>query len=109
MADQAPDEETLLGLMVIPHPLEGREDCLMCHAEEGTVPYPPDHVGRPSSMCLVCHAMTPEESALAVPVEHDLRVIWHSRKLILYTISFILQERSRLRCRSLFLRRYRRG
>lgn len=66
------DEETLLSLMLIPHPLEGREDCLMCHAEGGTVPYPPDHVGRPSSTCLVCHATTEAEEHLPAPVKHDL-------------------------------------
>jgi len=69
---QPPDEQTLLSLMVIPHPLEGREDCLMCHSEAGAVPYPPDHVGRPSATCLVCHAMTQDESTLPVSVKHDL-------------------------------------
>lgn len=72
VAAQPTDEATLLSLMVIPHPLEGREDCLLCHAEGGTVPYPSDHVGRPSSTCLVCHAMTEEEEHLPVPVRHDL-------------------------------------
>jgi hypothetical protein len=72
VAPQPPDDETLLSLMVIPHPLEGREDCLMCHAEGGTLPYPPDHVGRPSTTCLVCHATTQDEGHLPVPVKHDL-------------------------------------
>ena len=72
VAVQPPDEETLLSLMVIPHPLEGREDCLMCHAEGGTLPYPPDHVGRPSSTCLVCHATTEAEEHLPATVNHDL-------------------------------------
>lgn len=68
----AVDEATLLSLMVIPHPLEGREDCLMCHSESGTVPYPPDHAGRPASTCLVCHATTEEEEHLPASVKHDL-------------------------------------
>ncbi len=72
VAPQPVDEETLLSLMVIPHPLEGREDCLMCHAEGGAVPYPPDHVGRPSSTCLVCHATTEAEEHLPATVKHDL-------------------------------------
>ncbi len=71
-APQPVDEEALLSLMVIPHPLEGREDCLMCHAEGGAVPYPPDHVGRPSSTCLVCHATTQAEEHLPATVKHDL-------------------------------------
>jgi hypothetical protein len=72
VAAPPPDEETLLSLMVIPHPLEGREDCLMCHAEGGTLPYPPDHVGRPSSTCLVCHATTEAEEHLPATVQHEL-------------------------------------
>jgi cytochrome b subunit of formate dehydrogenase len=71
-ATPAADEATLLSLMVIPHPLEGREDCLLCHAENAAVPFPADHVGRPSSTCLVCHAATEEEEHLPVPVKHDL-------------------------------------
>jgi hypothetical protein len=62
----------LLSLMVIPHTLEGREDCLMCHSENGVVPFPPDHVGRPSTSCLVCHATTQEETVLPAPIKHDL-------------------------------------
>ncbi len=72
VATQPIDEGTLLSLMVIPHPLEGREDCLMCHAEGGAIPYPPDHVGRLSSTCLVCHATTQAEEHLPATVKHDL-------------------------------------
>jgi len=71
-AAQPADEATLLSLMVIPHALEGRQDCLMCHAENAALPYPPDHVGRPSSTCLVCHATTPAENVLPVSINHDL-------------------------------------
>lgn len=63
---------TLLNLLVIPHALEGRQDCLMCHSQTSAVPYPPDHVGRPSSTCLVCHATTRAEVHLPVGVKHDL-------------------------------------
>ena len=70
--EPATDEATLLSLMVIPHPLEGREDCLMCHAENGTIPYPEDHVGRPAATCLVCHATTEAEEHLPAPVKHDV-------------------------------------
>ena len=44
----------------------------MCHAEGGALPYPPDHVGRPSSTCLVCHAMTEADEHLPATVQHDL-------------------------------------
>jgi cytochrome b subunit of formate dehydrogenase len=66
------DEATLLSLMVIPHDVAGREDCLQCHAEGGALPYPADHVGRPSIACLVCHAMTEAEEHLPAEVKHDL-------------------------------------
>ena len=44
----------------------------MCHAEGGAIPYPPDHVGRPSSTCLVCHATTEADEHLPATVKHDL-------------------------------------
>lgn len=41
----------------VPHPVEGREDCLVCHAEGvGGAPKVPDsHEGRASDTCLLCH------------------------------------------------------
>lgn len=41
---------------VIPHALEGRAACSTCHGIAGSNPYPKDHVGRPDSGCLQCHA-----------------------------------------------------
>jgi formate dehydrogenase gamma subunit len=64
--------QTLLSLMVIPHPLEGHEDCLLCHGEEKIHPYPPDHVGRPATTCLICHGTSEEEEHLPATVKHDL-------------------------------------
>ncbi len=66
------DTQTLLSLMVIPHPVEGREDCLMCHGEDKLNPYPPDHAGRPSTTCLVCHGTSEAEEHLPARVKHDL-------------------------------------
>lgn len=43
------------GIPAVPHPLEGREDCVLCHGEGGVQPYPADHVGRTSDTCLQCH------------------------------------------------------
>ena len=68
----AGERETLLSLMVIPHEVEGREECLLCHAEGAAVPFPADHVGRPSTTCLVCHATTEDEEHLPALVQHDL-------------------------------------
>jgi predicted CXXCH cytochrome family protein len=41
--------------VAIPHPLGGREDCLLCHAKGTVKPYPPDHEGRSKETCSVCH------------------------------------------------------
>jgi hypothetical protein len=71
-ATPAADTQTLLSLMVIPHPLEGRGDCLMCHGEDKPNPFPPDHVGRPSTTCLVCHGVSEAEEHLPAKVKHDL-------------------------------------
>lgn len=40
----------------IPHDLQGRADCLACHAPGGFKPVPPDHAGRASGTCLSCHS-----------------------------------------------------
>lgn len=39
---------------VIPHSLEGRDDCLICHAG-GDYSVPTNHVGHTSETCLSCH------------------------------------------------------
>ncbi|MFQ5593366.1 MAG: cytochrome c3 family protein [Anaerolineae bacterium] len=39
----------------IPHHQEGRSNCLLCHDQEGLVPFPEDHAGRTNDMCLDCH------------------------------------------------------
>ncbi len=38
----------------IPHPLEGRADCLMCHTS-GDLAIPADHAGRANDTCTTCH------------------------------------------------------
>jgi len=38
----------------IPHSLEGRSDCLMCHGK--VAPLPQSHAGRASDTCLNCHS-----------------------------------------------------
>lgn len=39
----------------IPHPLEGRANCITCHGPEGFRPYPANHAGRPVESCTGCH------------------------------------------------------
>lgn len=39
----------------VPHPLEGRSDCLMCHGLAGFKPSPADHVERTNDLCMACH------------------------------------------------------
>ena len=43
------------GLPVIPHTLEGRDDCLVCHGESAFKPFPADHAGRTKDTCTTCH------------------------------------------------------
>lgn len=40
---------------VIPHTLEGRADCLLCHAATAFRPFPADHAGRTNDGCQTCH------------------------------------------------------
>ncbi len=47
----------------IPHEVEGREACLVCHGT-GTLAMPEDHAGRGEETCLACH-----QAASAAPAE----------------------------------------
>ena len=53
----------------IPHPLEGRDNCLACHGPGGVKPFPASHAGRTNDICLVCHqaAVTTVPSPATVP------------------------------------------
>ena len=46
----------------IPHELEGRENCLMCHASGTSEGIPSDHQGRTNDTCVACHQPGGEES-----------------------------------------------
>ena len=43
----------------IPHTLEGRDDCLMCHDLGKLRPFPADHAGPSNATCQACHAALP--------------------------------------------------
>lgn len=49
----------------IPHLLEGREACLVCHEAGvgGATQIPTDHVGRPKESCTTCHPLAAAEEA----------------------------------------------
>ena len=46
-----------VGAPAIPHMVEGRQDCLSCHAqgEQGARKIPADHTGLPNDRCEACH------------------------------------------------------
>lgn len=46
----------------IPHTLEGREGCVLCHGENGVKPFPADHTGRTNDVCQMCHKPAPAGS-----------------------------------------------
>ena len=50
----------------IPHPLEGRDECLACHRTgvDGAPQVPEDHTGRTNDMCRVCHQPAPATEAV---------------------------------------------
>ncbi len=45
----------LLQIPSVPHPTEGREDCLSCHDTGKLKPFPADHAGRTNDTCTMCH------------------------------------------------------
>ncbi len=53
-ATEAPPQPAS-GPPAIPHPLDGRDNCLACHAAGGPKPFPADHEGRTADQCQMCH------------------------------------------------------
>jgi mono/diheme cytochrome c family protein len=53
---------------VIPHPIEGYENCVDCHGLAGPVPYPDNHLGWPNESCTQCHVPAAPAPAAAVGV-----------------------------------------
>ncbi len=51
----SPHDPRVAAPPAVPHSLEGRADCLLCHQAGGIKPFPEDHEGRTSSSCLICH------------------------------------------------------
>jgi hypothetical protein len=45
----------------VPHPLEGREDCLACHGTGQVEAFPADHEGRTNDTCTMCHLVEEAE------------------------------------------------
>jgi hypothetical protein len=62
----------LLQIPAVPHPLEGRSDCLACHDTGGIEPFPEDHAGRTSESCTMCHQAGEAEAEEIPPVPHPL-------------------------------------
>jgi hypothetical protein len=65
----------------VPHPLEGRAECLGCHASgvAGFPQVPADHAGRTDDTCVLCHKPaapaegTPTPTKAAPSIPHTLR------------------------------------
>jgi predicted CXXCH cytochrome family protein len=74
-AASTPQATAAAAIPTIPHPIAGREDCLVCHGPGGVKPFPADHEGRTSDTCLGCHEVaaavvpevTPEATATLPP------------------------------------------
>ncbi len=66
---QPSEEPAAGGPPAIPHSLEGREGCVLCHGENGVKPFPANHAGRTNDVCQMCHKVaeagseTPEAGA----------------------------------------------
>ena len=57
----------------ITHDVEGRENCLMCHALDAMSPFPENHADWPDSTCLSCHAPEGETPSISSPdITHEL-------------------------------------
>ncbi|MBI2849845.1 MAG: c-type cytochrome [Chloroflexi bacterium] len=60
----------------IPHTLEGRADCRLCHDSGlgGAPRFPADHSERPSDVCVVCHVKAPANGGReqVIALEHPV-------------------------------------
>jgi hypothetical protein len=56
-----------LQIPAVPHPTEGREDCLSCHDTGKVKPFPADHEGRTNDSCTMCHEVQMAEPVPMVP------------------------------------------
>jgi cytochrome b subunit of formate dehydrogenase len=52
-------DATSVAAALIPHAVEGREQCDSCHGLTGMSPFPANHEGRPNESCTVCHLPGP--------------------------------------------------
>jgi len=71
LAVALPEEPREAGVMPsqVPHPIEGRDDCRLCHETGvgGAPQFPADHVDRANEVCLVCHAAASQPTAPPTP------------------------------------------
>ncbi|MDW7774077.1 MAG: cytochrome c3 family protein [Desulfobulbaceae bacterium] len=71
---------------LIPHRIEGRDDCAGCHGLKGEKPYPVKHTGWSIGSCMQCHKpfagtaaetdapeITADETGTAVPMPHPVQ------------------------------------
>ncbi len=74
----------------IPHALEGRDDCLVCHAVDSAVkPAPANHTGRTNDTCRACHkpaapstptpTATPTPEVASVSFQKDVLPVFKSK------------------------------
>lgn len=54
-----PAPAPIAAVPLVPHAVEGLDDCLFCHGSGGLRPVPASHDGRPNESCLLCHSSRP--------------------------------------------------
>lgn len=82
-----PESPVVRSAAAIPHPVDGRRNCNLCHGIKGVKPYPAKHTGWNTGSCMKCHIPAPvaasgtvdrpvtadEEMQIAQPVPHPLK------------------------------------
>jgi len=65
---------------LITHPVEGREECHLCHGEGAMEPLPADHAGYEDTTCLACHDVQPAPTPpLASSAAEQGQTLWQER------------------------------
>ena len=60
------------GIPLVPHELQGKDQCLVCHGENGMLPAPAGHAGRPRETCLQCHRPMAQAAGQLLRTPHEL-------------------------------------
>ncbi|MBI4288501.1 MAG: NapC/NirT family cytochrome c [Chloroflexi bacterium] len=62
----------------VPHPVDGLDDCLVCHKPSGPEPFKADHPWTTNGACSGCHQSAPKLKSLPLSAPREIKQITHA-------------------------------